>query len=445
MTRRGGLVYIALHLSKHSQKDCLKTVTGRKFIVNLREFRTSSIVPRVGVTAAALAIAFLLVSVSTSTAHAQTYQVIHTFSGPDGAIPVAGLNIDRGGKLYGTVRTGHSGSNWGGAFQLRRGGTGWLFNTLQIFDGTISSRVIFGPNGTLYGTSPNNIAGHPYGYIYNLAPPVNACTSALCPWNFSLLYPFSGGIEGATPLYGDITFDQSGNMYGTTILGGSGVGVVYEMTLSGGQWTEQPIYTFAGSPDGATPYAGVIFDTAGNLYGTTTAGGASGNGTVFELSPSGGGWTEQVIYNFQGGADGGDPVGGLIFDASGNLYGATASGGTGSGGTVFELSPNGSSWTHNVLYNFNGTAACGPWGLLTLQSGNLYGTTKCDGANSDGNVWQLTSSGSNWTYSSLYDFTGADDGKEPYGNVIFDPSGNVYGTASLGGQHQVGVVWEITP
>jgi uncharacterized repeat protein (TIGR03803 family) len=328
---------------------------------------------------------------------------------------------------------------------LRRAGTGWVFNTLYIFDGTVSSRVIFGPNGTLYGTSPNNIAGHPYGYVYNLTPPVNACTSALCPWNGSLLYAFSGGSDGATPLYGDITFDQSGNMYGTTSLGGNGVGVVYEMTRSGNQWTEQPIYTFVGSPDGATPYAGVIFDTAGNLYGTTTAGGASGNGTVFKLSPSGSGWTEQVVYNFQGGADGSDPVAGLIFDQSGNLYGATASGGAGGGGTVFELSPSGGGWTHNVIYNFNGAAQCGPWGTVTLQSGNLYGTTLCDGAHSDGNVWELTSSGSGWTYSSVYDFTGGNDGREPYGNVTFDTSGNFYGTASLGGQNLVGVVWEITP
>ncbi len=413
-------------------------------MANLREFRTSTAVLRAGAATAALALAFVL-TVATGAGHAQTYQVIHTFSGPDGAHPVAGLNIDRGGKLYGTVRTGHSGSNWGGAFQLRPAGTGWVFNTLYIFDGTVSSRVIFGPNGTLYGTSPNNIAGHPYGYVYNLTPPVNACTSALCPWNGSLLYAFSGGSDGATPLYGDITFDQSGNMYGTTSLGGNGVGVVYEMTRSGNQWTEQPIYTFSGSPDGATPYAGTIFDTAGNLYGTTTAGGASGNGTVFELSPSGSGWTEQVLYNFQGGADGSDPVGGLIFDQSGNLYGATASGGTGGGGTVFELSPSGGGWTHNVIYNFNGTGQCGPWGTLFLQSGNLYGTTLCDGAHSDGNVWELTSSGNSWTYSSLYDFTGGNDGKQPYGNVIFDTSGNLYGTASTGGQNLVGVVWKITP
>jgi len=135
----------------------------------------------------------------------------------------------------------------------------------------------------------------------------------------------------------------------------------------------------------------------------------------------------------------------VIFDQSGNLYGATASGGTGSGGTVFELSPSGSGWTHTVLYNFAGTAQCGPWGTLTLQGGNLYGTTVCEGANNEGNIFELTSSGSGWTYNSLYDFTGGNDGSKPYGNVIFNAAGDMFGTAAFGGSSGAGVVWEITP
>ena len=412
-------------------------------MVNLRQFR--SLTPRlsVGATTAALAIVFVLTVVTNDAAHAQSFQLVHTFSGPDGAQPVAGLT-DRGGKLYGTVRTGHSGSNWGGAYQLRRAGSGWIFETLYIFDGTLLGGVVFGPDGSLYGTSPNNIAGHPYGYIYNLRPGVNACTTALCSWNEALLYAFSGGSDGATPLYGDLTFDQAGNIYGTTSLGGSGDGVVFEMMRSGSGWTEQPLYAFSGN-DGANPYNGVIFDKAGNLYGTTTQGGASGNGTVFELSPSGTGWTEKVLYSFQGGSDGSYPEAGLIFDQSGNLYGATASGGTGGGGTAFELSPSGGSWTHSVLYNFTGSAQCGPLGTLVMQAGNLYGTTLCDGANNFGNVFELTPSGHGWTYSSLWDFTGGNDGKLPYCSVMFDAAGNLYGTASSGGSHNAGVIWEITP
>ena len=414
-------------------------------MANLRQFRSLTPGLSAGATTAALAIVFVLTVVTTEAVHAQSFQLLHTFVGGDGAHPYSGLTMDRGGKLYGTVRTGHSGTNWGGVYQMRSNGSGWILNTLYIFDGTLVGGVTFGPDGTLYGTSPNNLAGYPYGYVYNIRPPVNACLTALCYWNFTLLYGFLGGADGATPLYGDLVFDKAGNIYGTASLGGSSNGVVYEMTRSGGGWTQQPIYAFSGSPDGASPYSGVIVDNAGNLYGTTTAGGSSGNGTVFELSPSGGGWTENVLYSFQGGSDGNKPTAGLIFDQSGNIYGSTASGGTGGGGTVFELSPSGGSWTHSVLYNFTGSANCGPWGALVMQAGNLYGTTVCDGANNVGSVFELTPSGGGWTYNSLYDFTGGNDGENPYCNVAFDAAGNIYGSASAGGSHGVGVVWEITP
>ena len=234
-------------------------------------------------------------------------------------------------------------------------------------------------------------------------------------------------------------------MYGTASIGGdsNGDGVVYEATRSGSNWTQQAIYTFGGAPDGSHPYNGVIFDNGGNLYGTTTGGGSSGNGMVFKLTPSGGGWTETILYNFTGGSDGGFPVSGLIFDGQGNLYGATASGGSGGGGTVFQLSPNGSSWNFNLVYSFSGTAQCGPWGSLNFDSnGNLWGTTLCDGASGDGNVFELT--GGTGAYSSIYDFTGGNDGAQPYARPVFDKSGNVYGTASLAGQHNAGTVWEIT-
>ncbi len=413
----------------------------------LRQSRSLTSRPSLGAITAVLAVAivFVLTVVTIPAAQAQTYQLIHTFTGPDGAHPISGLTLDRGGKLNGTVRTGHSGSNWGGVYQMRRAGTGWIFTTLHIFDGTLLGGVTFGPEGLIYGTSPNNLTGYPTGYLYNLSPGINPCLTSLCSWNMALIYGFLGGSDGGVPLYGNLIFDQSGNMYGTTSKGGNGNGVVFEATGSGNNWTEQPIYTFAGTPDGATPDNGLIFDNAGNMYGTTTAGGASGNGTVFELSPSGSGWTEKILYNFQGGNDGSDPVGGLIFDASGNLYGDTASGGSAGGGTVFELSPNGGSWTHNVLYNFTGAAQCGPWSSVYLLSGNLYGTTLCDGVNNFGNVWELTSSGSGWTYSSLYDFTGGNDGGNPYGGVVSDASGSLYGSASNFGAKFAGVIWEITP
>jgi uncharacterized repeat protein (TIGR03803 family) len=418
-------------------------------MVNLSPLR--SFTPRLSrvatTTALALAIVLALTVVTTGAAQAQTFQVIYTFTGgPDGAQPYAGLTM-RGRSLYGTTFSGEEGSNWGDVFQLRPVGTGWIFASLQVFDGTLSSGVTFGPDGTLYGTSPNNIAGYIYGYVYNLTPPVSSvCKATHCPWLASVIYHFSGGADGSSPRYGDLIFDQAGNMYGTTSVGGNGYGVVYEMTRSGGTWTEQPIYAFAGSPDGANPYGGLVFDNAGNLYGTTTQGGTSGFGMVFELSPADGGWTESVLYNFQGANDGDYPTAGLIVDQSGNLYGSTSDGGTGGGGTVFELTPSGGIWTYNLLYSLSGGTRCGPWGNLSMDgSGNLYGTTVCDGANNDGNVFELSPSGGSWTYSSLYDFTGGDDGKRPYSTVTIDTAGNLYGTASRGGSHDAGVIWEIAP
>src|SRR5271157_2874864 len=416
---------------------------------NARQLRSLISGLNVGATTVALALAlvFMLTVVTTDAAHAQSYQIIYNFTGgPDGAQPYAGLTL-RGKILYGTTSAGNEGSNWGDVYQLRQAGSGWIFSQLQLFDGTLSSRVAIGPDGTLYGTSPNNIAGLPYGYIYNLKPPVSAvCSATHCPWLASVIYGFSGGADGGSPRYGDIIFDQAGNFYGTTSVGGSGHGVAYEMSPSGGGWTQNPMYAFGGTPDGANPYGGLVFDNAGNLYGMTTQGGSAGFGTVFELSPSGGGWTEKVIYNFQGGSDGDYPTAGLLIDQSGNLYGSSSDGGTGGGGTVFELTPSGGSWTYNLIYSFTGGTRCGPWATLSMDgAGNLYGTTVCDGANNDGNVFELTPSSGSWTYSSLYDFTGGTDGKRPYGNVTFDGAGNIYGTASRGGTHDAGVVWEITP
>ena len=416
-------------------------------MANLRQLRSLMSGAGLRATTAALAFVLVLTVVTTNAAHAQSFQVIYNFLGfTDGARPYAGLTIDAGGSLYGTTYAGHEGVNWGGIYELQRGTTGFTFRTLTIFDGTLSSGVVFGPDHALYGTSPNNIAGLRYGYVYNSRPPISvSCHVTFCPWTGTVLYAFSGGSDGSHPSFGALVFDRAGNMYDTTAVGGNGNGVVYEMTHSGSGWTEQPLYAFTGTPDGATPYAGLVLDSAGNLYGTTTAGGLFGQGTVFELSPSGSGWTEQVLYNFQGGSDGGFPTGGLIFDQSGNLYGSTNKGGVGGGGTVFELTPSGGGWTYNLLYSFTGNTGCGPFANLGLDgAGNLYGTTLCDGANNAGNVFELTPSGGGWTYSSLHDFTNGSDGGYPYSNVTFDAAGNLYGTASRGGRG-VGLVWEITP
>jgi uncharacterized repeat protein (TIGR03803 family) len=188
----------------------------------------------------------------------------------------------------------------------------------------------------------------------------------------------------------------------------------------------------------------VTLDSAGNLWGTTYAGGTSGFGTVFRLTRSGGVWTKTVLYNFTNGSDGRAPSGGVVFDQAGNLYGSTVFGGANGGGTVYELSPVGGSWTLTTLYSFSGVA--GPYNTLTMDAnGVLYGATYRDGANQAGSVFKLTQSNGNWTFTGLHDFTNGNDGGFPTSSVAVDSHGDIFGTASSGGSAGEGVVFEITP
>lgn len=398
----------------------------------------------------ALALGFALMVVFTPSAQGQTYQVIHRFQGGEGAGPSAGLTIDAAGRLYGVTGAGGA-FNFGTAFKLTRSGSGWTLTTLYSFkegnDGRgPDSRVIFGPDGDLYGTTyeggGNGCSGNGCGTVFKLKPRPSACTTVICPWDETILHAFDLN-DGNWPI-GDLLFDASGNIYGATRQGGAPNygGVVYELTPSGGGWTESILYSFGGQL--LTPTTGVIFDKSGNLYGTLAG---YTYGYVFQLTPSGGGWVENNLYHFQGGNDGGGPSG-LIFDDAGNLYGATDLYGAGGGGTVYELTPSNGQWTFSVLYGFaagNG----GPVAPLTIdKAGNLYGTTWGDGAYGKGSIFKLTPGAGGWTYTSLHDFTGTNgDGAYPASNVIFDANGNLYGTAGRGGngQCQCGLVWEITP
>jgi uncharacterized repeat protein (TIGR03803 family) len=266
----------------------------------------------------------------------------------------------------------------------------------------------------------------------------------LCYWTESVLYQFAGGtIDGSRPT-GDTVFDAAGNLYGTTYnSGAANLGTVYELSRSGGSWTEAVLHSFSGS-DGANPYAGLAMDAAGNLYGATKTGGPyTPGGVAFQLVNSQGSWTENVIHDFND-TDGDEPLGGLVLDGSGNIYGTTNHGGQGAGGggKVFQLTQSGGNWMFNLLYGFSGIA--GPWADLAMDSsGNLYGTTVQDGANGFGSVFKLTFSGGSWVYADLHDFNGS-DGANPHGNIVIDGNGNLFGTASAGGTGN-GVVWEITP
>lgn len=402
----------------------------------------------------ALVAAFFLVASLSYPAQSQTYAVLHNFTGgQDGGQPAAGPTLDASGNLYGTTFNGGNqngcASGCGGVYKLMHRNSSWVLSPLYSFtgagDGALPDygAVTFGRDGTVYGTTSS--AGlDESGTVFNLRPRATACASILCPWTDTTVHQFGTGNDGLQPL-GSVVFDAAGNMYGTTYLGGTaGMGTVFEATRSGQNWTESVIYNFAGGSDGANPVAGLIFDTGGNLYGTTYSGGANGWGTVFKLSPSGSGWTKTILYNFQNANDGRAPAGGVIFDQAGNLYGGTVFGGANSGGVVYELSPSGGNWTLTTLYSFSGVA--GPYNKLTFDdSGNLYGTTYRDGADLAGSVFKLTQSGGNWTFIDLYDFTGANDGGYPTSSVAVDAQGVVYGTASSGGNKGQGVVFEIAP
>ena len=271
------------------------------------------------------------------------------------------------------------------------------------------------------------------------------------------LYSFAGGNDPKLP-YAGLVFDKTGNLYGTTELGGTNnQGTVFEITPNpNGTWTETVLYNFTGGSDGGQPYGSLVFDPAGNLYGTTNFGGSSncnmGCGTVFELIPGSGGWTQTVLYAFSGGSDGREPSARVRLDAAGNLYGTTLEGGnigsvcsTGCG-TVFKLAHGSNGWTESVLYAFQGGAdGAYPYDGLTFDpAGNLYGTTYAGGASASGTIFKLTTGSSGWTESVLHAFTGGHDGKYPFGDLIFDAAGNLYGTAFQGGSGY-GLVYELSP
>jgi uncharacterized repeat protein (TIGR03803 family) len=340
-------------------------------------------------------------------------------------------------------------------------GAATTFSTLYDFQnhgdgGYPNAGLIFDASGALYGTT--TVGGTDrVGSVFKLTPPATPGGA----WTEIVLYSFTGGSgDGANP-YGGLIFDASGALYGTTNAGGTAaLGTVFKLTppaTSGGAWTESVLYSFKGGSDGANPYAGLIFDGSGALYGTTNAGGTPGFGTVFKLTPSGGAWTESVLYSFKGGSDGANPYyGALIFDTSGALYGTTNAGGSsacgGGCGTVFRLTSSGGAWTESVLYAFTGgtTDGINPQGGLTFDAtGALYGTTNTGGptyldgsscgqfslGGTCGIVFKLSpSGGATWNESVLYFFgSSSNDGGNPSSGMIFDASGALYGTTTAGG------------
>jgi hypothetical protein len=401
----------------------------------------------------------VVVILATPAAQSQSFTVLHNFTNMnDGGSPAAGLTIDAAGaNLYGTTFGG--GAGFGTAFRVKKSGTNFMFTSIYTFRGEPDgaapyARIRFGSDGSLYGTtafggqgSCSNFGIGGCGTVFNLHPPLTICRSTFCPWIERVLYRFTGGIDGSLS-YGEVTFDVQGHIFGTTFEGGAfGAGTAYELVSSQGSWTESVIQNFSGVPNAGDPYAGLIFDSSGNLYGTTPYAGPAGFGSVYELTSSGQGWTQQEIYGFQNGNDGGYAWGGLISDSTGNLYGTTNNAGIGGGGTVFKLTHSGGVWTYTVLYSFTASPFTGPVSsLATDRAGNLYGTTEGQPGTGDfGTVFELTQSNGGWMESTLHQFTGGTDGAYPMGTLALDASGNIYGTADTGGTSGYGVVFEITP
>jgi uncharacterized repeat protein (TIGR03803 family) len=382
-----------------------------------------------------------LAAMATRHAQAQTFSVVYNFSGgSDGGNPLAGFTIGRAGTLYGTTSAGGA-SNAGTVFQVtRKGNQSVLYSFTGGADGANpQASLIMDPAGNLYGTT-NAGGDFGAGTVFKLTRKHKE----------TVLYSFTGKPDGANP-QAALIMDARGILYGTTSAGGAnGNGTVFRLApkKKGGKWREKVLYSFGSSNDGTVPVAPVTLDAAGNLYGTASAGGTYGYGTVFQLKPSKSGWTENVLYNFQMLTDGGVPYAGLIFDPSGNLYGAATDGGAGTngGGTIFELTPSANGWTFTVLYALPGWGISGTYRTFLMDaSGNIYATTHCDGNNNAGTVYKLTPSNGSWTYTSLYVFTGGSDGLYSFSNLVVDKQGNLYGTTNLGGANGFGVVFKVTP
>jgi uncharacterized repeat protein (TIGR03803 family) len=335
---------------------------------------------------------------------------------------------DSAGNLYGTTYGGGA-SGYGVVYKVDAAGHETVLYTFTGgADGMwLYAGVIRDSAGNLYGTTYGGGAANA-GVVFKLDTAGNE----------TVLYNFTGGIDGAGPQAGVIR-DSAGNLYGTA--GGGivsacqrGCGVVYKLDTAG---RETVLYTFTGGADGANPSAGVIGDSAGNLYGTTSGGGTAGYGVVYKLDKAG---HETVLYSFTGGADGDSPFTGVIRDSEGNLYGtASSAGGTPCcAGVVFKVSASGQE---TVLYTFTGGAGGSyPNGVIRDSAGNLYGTTGGGGTANVGLVYELDAAGQE---SVLYGFPGPADGSYPYAGVIRDAAGNLYGTTVNGGPANAGVVYKL--
>jgi uncharacterized repeat protein (TIGR03803 family) len=376
----------------------------------------------------AVAVTLLLAAFGTTPARAQGYEVLHSFATSDGTNPYCQLIADSAGNLYGTTQFGGA-SGDGTVFKLDAS-NGYALTVLHDFtgaDGANSlSTLIADSAGNLYGTTQFGGASGD-GTVFKL--------DASNGYALTTLHDFTGA-DGANSISALIA-DSAGNLYGTTQFGGaSGLGTAFKLDASSG-YALTTLHTFAGS-DGAFPTAGLLADSAGNLYGTTQYDGASGFGTVFKLDASNG-YALTTLHDFTDGSDGAYPFAGLLADSAGNLYGTTEQGGTSDDGAVFKLDA-GNGYALTTLHSFDGSDGAYPTSRLIADSAsNLYGTTMNEGASSHGTVFKLDRS-NGYALATLHSFAGP-DGANSFAGLFADSAGNLYGTTANGGASEGGVVF----
>ncbi len=405
-----------------------------------------------GLTTAITIITLTLLATGTP-AFAQQETLLFTFTGgfydqSTGGTPSSTLLLDSAGNLYGSATNGGPYNN-GTVFELSSGTGGWTEQNLCVFfpatDGQYPySNLIFDGSGNLYGVTPfGGIYG--YGVAYQLTPGDGG-------WTETVLHSFGKGKDAQGFYDGGLTLDASGNLYGMSEYGGAyGDGALFELSPQTGGWKEKILHSFNNNgKDGYNPDATLVFDASGNLYGTTTKGGAYGYGMVFEFVPGrGGAWKEEELYSFgKSTTDGQNAIGSVIFDKGGNIYGVTAAGGAYGFGTVFELSLSAGKWKERILHSFgNGTDGQTPLSAPVMDaSGNLYGMTIAGGTSTSGIVYELSPTKKAWAEKVLHNFAGGNyDGASPEAGLVLDTAGNLYGTTLYGGIYGAGVAFEVTP
>jgi uncharacterized repeat protein (TIGR03803 family) len=387
------------------------------------------------------------------------FKIIHDFTDQE-AGPSSGVTVDRAGSLYGSAGGGDYGQ--GLIYKLVQNAGGWVLNRLYSFTGGSSGElpdgVIIGPYGGLYGGAYGGIQGcgsdgsYYCGLAYNLRPRPNACRTPPCSWTETTLYEFSGNSDAWDA--GVSTFDQAGNLYGIGNGGAYGQGAVYQLTPSHGGWTEKILYSFTGGSDGKYP-ASLLMGKDGNLYGTTYQGGDPkcgfpnySCGTVFRLAPSGGGWTENVIHTFAGGGQGGDGFGpwALVQDSSGNLYGLT---------THWVCPPGLDCAYFGIVFELS--PSYGKWQFTVLYDtargetcSDTFHDLAIDSAGNlyvTGGIYEPSCGPGSWGYVlELPDGPlGVGFPVDIFADLTVDASGNVYGTTSGCGEYDKGTVWKLSP